>query len=54
MLKLLKHFMTVNEHRREVRRGCFRVGLYLQGLTERIGQLFAAITEEHTQDGPGC
>ena len=28
--------------------------LYLQGLTERIGQLFAAITEEHTQDGPGC
>ena len=38
MLKLLKHFMTVNEHRREVRRGCFRVGLYLQGLTHDLSK----------------
>ena len=28
--------------------------LYLQGLTERIGQLFAEITEERTGDGSEC
>lgn len=38
MFKLLKHFMTVNEHRREVRRGCFRVGLYFQGLTHDLSK----------------
>ncbi len=38
MLKLLKHLRTVNEHRREVRRGCFRVGLYFQGLTHDLSK----------------
>ena len=28
--------------------------LYLQGMTERIGQLFAEITEERTGDGSEC
>lgn len=26
-----KHFKTITHHRRLVRRGCFRVGLYWQG-----------------------
>ena len=36
MFKLLKHFKTVGEHRRMVRAGCFRVGLYYQGLVPDI------------------
>ena len=27
--------------------------LYLQGKTRRVEQLFAAITEEQSEDGPG-
>ena len=38
MLKLIKHLMTINEHRRAVRRGCFRVGLYWQGLTHDLSK----------------
>ena len=38
MLKLLKHLKTVNEHRRMVRQGCFRVGLYFQGLTHDLSK----------------
>lgn len=38
MLKILKHLHTINEHRRTVRRGCFRVGLYFQGLTHDLSK----------------
>ncbi len=38
MFKLLKHLKTVNEHRRAVRQGCFRVGLYWQGLTHDLSK----------------
>lgn len=38
MFKLLKHLKTVNEHRRMVRQGCFRVGLYYQGLTHDLSK----------------
>ena len=38
MLKLLKHLRTVNEHRRCVRKGCFRVGLFYQGLTHDLSK----------------
>ncbi len=30
--------MTVSEHRREVRKGCFRVGLFWQGLTHDLSK----------------
>lgn len=38
MLKILRHLQTINEHRRTVRRGCFRVGLYFQGLTHDLSK----------------
>ena len=38
MLKLIRHIRTVNEHRRMVRRGCFRVGLYLQGIVHDLSK----------------
>ncbi|MBR4575289.1 MAG: catalase [Lachnospiraceae bacterium] len=38
MFKLFRHIRTVNEHRREVRRGCFRVGLYMQGLLHDLSK----------------
>ena len=38
MFKLIKHFRTVSEHRRMVRQGCFRVGLYLQGITHDLSK----------------
>ncbi len=38
MFKFIKHLMTVNEHRRTVRKGCFRVGLYWQGLTHDLSK----------------
>ncbi len=38
MFKLLKHFKTVGEHRRMVRAGCFRVGLYYQGLVHDLSK----------------
>ena len=33
MRNVWKHFKTITHHRRLVRHGCFRVGLYWQGLT---------------------
>ncbi|MCR5673087.1 MAG: DUF5662 family protein [Lachnospiraceae bacterium] len=38
MYNFIKHFLTVNEHRRAVRQGCFRVGLYYQGLTHDLSK----------------
>lgn len=33
-----KHFKTITKHRRLVRRGCFRVGLYWRGLTHDLSK----------------
>lgn len=33
-----KHFCTITKHRWAVRRGCFRVGLYWQGLTHDLSK----------------
>lgn len=38
MRRYLEHFRTITEHRRLVRRGCFSVGLYLQGLTHDLSK----------------
>lgn len=32
------HFVTITRHRRLVRKGCFRVGLYWQGLTHDLSK----------------
>ncbi len=37
-MKILAHFRTINRHRRLVRKGCFRIGLYLQGLTHDLSK----------------
>ncbi len=34
----LKHFITITAHRLRVRQGCFRVGLYWQGLTHDLSK----------------
>lgn len=38
MSKWLQHLKTVNHHRRLVRRYCFRLGLYRQGLTHDLSK----------------
>lgn len=38
MIKWWKHFKTITEHRRMVRKGCFSVGLYWQGLTHDLSK----------------
>ena len=38
MRNVWKHFKTITHHRRLVRRGCFRVGLYWQGLTHDLSK----------------
>ncbi|MBQ7507406.1 MAG: catalase [Lachnospiraceae bacterium] len=37
-MKALSHLLTVNEHRRQVRRLCFKAGLYWQGLTHDLSK----------------
>jgi len=37
-LKAIKHFITVTRHRWLVRDGCFKVGLYWQGLTHDLSK----------------
>lgn len=37
-MKAWQHFCTVTRHRRLVRKGCFRVGLYWQGLTHDLSK----------------
>ena len=37
-MKPWKHFKTITAHRFAVRRGCFRMGLYWQGLTHDISK----------------
>ena len=38
MIKAWKHFCTITRHRWIVRQGCFRVGLYWQGLTHDLSK----------------
>lgn len=37
-MNFLKHFRTITKHRRLVRKGCFAVGLYRQGLTHDLSK----------------
>ncbi len=37
-MKAWKHFVTITRHRHLVRQGCFRVGLYWQGLTHDLSK----------------
>ena len=37
-MNLIGHLKTISEHRREVRRICFRLGLYYQGLTHDLSK----------------
>jgi len=37
-MNLIGHIKTINEHRREVRKICFRLGLYYQGLTHDLSK----------------
>ena len=38
MIRAWAHFKTITRHRRLVREGCFRVGLYWQGLTHDLSK----------------
>lgn len=38
ILKAWKHFVTITHHRHLVRKGCFKVGLYWQGLTHDLSK----------------
>ena len=38
MNKFFGHLKTITHHRRLVRQGCFRVGLYRQGLTHDLSK----------------
>ena len=37
-MKAWKHFKTITRHRWKVRRGCFKIGLYWQGLTHDLSK----------------
>lgn len=37
-MHVIRHFLTVSRHRRAVRRNCFKVGLYRQGLTHDLSK----------------
>lgn len=37
-MKAWQHFKTISHHRRLVRQGCFKVGLYWQGLTHDLSK----------------
>lgn len=37
-MNFIGHFKTITEHRREVRKICFRLGLYYQGLTHDLSK----------------
>lgn len=41
-MNFFKHLRTITHHRRLVRRGCFRIGLYWQGLTHDLSKYSAA------------
>jgi len=35
---VLKHFLTISEHKLEVMKGCFKTGLYLQGILHDLSK----------------
>lgn len=37
-MQIVKHFMTITKHRRLVRQGCFKVGLYWRGLVHDLSK----------------
>ena len=37
-MRIFRHLRTIHEHRKLVREGCFRVGLYYQGLTHDLSK----------------
>ncbi len=37
-LHVIEHFKTIGDHRKLVRQGCFKVGLYYQGLTHDLSK----------------
>ena len=37
-MKAWQHFKTINHHRRLVREGCFKVGLYRQGICHDLSK----------------
>lgn len=37
-MKFFKHLFTITKHRRLVRKGCFKIGLYKQGLTHDLSK----------------
>ena len=37
-MKIREHFQTITYHRKLVREGCFKVGLYWQGLTHDLSK----------------
>ena len=41
-MNFCKHFLTISRYRRIVRQGCFRVGLYWQGLTHDLSKFSPA------------
>lgn len=38
LINACEHFKTVSEHRRQVRKGCFRIGLFWQGITHDLSK----------------
>ena len=38
IMKIKEHFQTITYHRKLVREGCFKVGLYWQGLTHDLSK----------------
>ena len=37
-MQIINHFKTITKHKRLVRKGCFKVGLYYQGLTHDLSK----------------
>ena len=40
MTNLIKHLKTVHKHRKWVRKYCFKMGLYWQGLTHDLSKYY--------------
>lgn len=37
-MHIIKHFLTITKHRKEVRKLCFRCGLYIRGITHDLSK----------------
>ena len=51
-MHIKEHFQTITYHRRLVRQGCFRVGLYWQGFMDRIAACKGYQKEDYTDASP--